>query len=218
MIEVINLEKYSPDGYKMPANNPSYVFPDNVTHAQLRYNTFTSSYVVQGTAVSGSNSTFEFDLSEVATNYKSFKLYSSTDGTNYTEIKSYGGSNGRTINRPPIELTLIVTQDGTNAPDVTVYDNNSPLTYDSSTYDGVGFYIISFTPALNDVTIIPYAIFNGVVIPSGGANAGTVGVDFTTGLFNDTGDIYIYSNNTSNVAANDILNEGVFITIRLIYT
>jgi len=95
MIEVINLETLDNDGKKIPANNPNESTPDNITHCQLRYNTFTSSYAIQGVAVTGSSSTFEFDLSGVT--YTEFKLYVSTDGTNYTEKKSYGGTTGKTI-------------------------------------------------------------------------------------------------------------------------
>ncbi|MBL0108965.1 MAG: hypothetical protein IPP52_17230, partial [Ignavibacteria bacterium] len=46
MIEIINLEKLDNDGRKQPANDPTSSTPDNITHCQLRYNTFTSSYVI----------------------------------------------------------------------------------------------------------------------------------------------------------------------------
>lgn len=104
MIEVINLEKLSNDGYKQPANDPNESTPDNITHCQLRYNTFTSSYVIQGVAVTGSSSTFEFDITGIT--YTLFKLYVSTDGTTYTEKKSYGGSLGKTLNETTANAVL----------------------------------------------------------------------------------------------------------------
>ncbi|MBK7447835.1 MAG: hypothetical protein IPJ45_17795 [Ignavibacteria bacterium] len=79
MIEIINLEKLDNDGRKQPANDPTLSTPDNITHCQLRYNTFTSSYVVQGVAVTGASSTFEFTVSSTL-GFSLFKLYISTDG------------------------------------------------------------------------------------------------------------------------------------------
>lgn len=96
MKEIVNLEKLNSYGLKQPANNPNYITPDNITHAQLRYNDFTSSYVIQGSAVGGANSTFEFTIT-ANLNYTLFKLFTSTDGTNYTENKTYGGSLGKSI-------------------------------------------------------------------------------------------------------------------------
>lgn len=94
-IEVVNLEKLSATaGYKMPANDPEAVSPDNITHAQLRKSPFGSGQATQGTAVSGENSTFEFSIADNDAD-ELFKLYVSTDGTNYTENKTYGGTNGR---------------------------------------------------------------------------------------------------------------------------
>ena len=105
MIEIINLEKLDNDGRKQPANDPTSSTPDNITHCQLRYNTFTSSYVIQGVAVTGASSTFEFDLTAIT--YTLFKLYVSTDGTTYTEKKSYGGSSGKTLNETTANAVLV---------------------------------------------------------------------------------------------------------------
>lgn len=104
MIEIINLDKLSNDGYKQPANDPTSNTPDNITHAQLRYNTFTSSYAIQGVVVTGASSTFEFDITGIT--YTLFKLYVSTDGTTYTEKKSYGGSLGKTLNETTANAVL----------------------------------------------------------------------------------------------------------------
>lgn len=95
-IEVINIEKLSEaQGYKMPANTPSAVAPDNITHAQLRKSPFAvGDLVAQGTAVSGENSTFEFSVADGDAD-ELLKLYVSTDGSTYTEKKTYGGANGK---------------------------------------------------------------------------------------------------------------------------
>ena len=129
MIEVINLEKLSNDGYKQPANDPTSSTPDNITHAQLRYNTFTSSYVIQGVAVTGASSTFEFTVSD-ALFYWKFKLYTSTDGTNYTEKKSYGGSLGKHLfDNSPRRMIIKVQQQGTDDPTLvsTKFNNTGKL-------------------------------------------------------------------------------------------
>ena len=116
MIEIINLEKLDNDGRKQPANDPTSSTPDNITHCQLRYNTFTSSYVIQGVAVTGASSTFEFTVSD-ALFYWKFKLYTSTDGTNYTEKKSYGGSLGKHLfDSSPRRMLITVQAQGTDTP------------------------------------------------------------------------------------------------------
>lgn len=95
-IEVVNLEKLSSaQGYKMPANTPGAVSPDNITHAQLRKSPFADgNLVAQGTAVSGENSTFQFSVADGDAD-ELLKLYVSTDGSTYTERKTYGGANGK---------------------------------------------------------------------------------------------------------------------------
>lgn len=91
---IVNLDELSPQGYWKPANSISAVSPDNVTHAQLRYSpNFDSNSVVQGTVVSGENSTFVFSIAD-ADSAKLFKLYTSTDGTTYTVNKKFGGDSG----------------------------------------------------------------------------------------------------------------------------
>jgi hypothetical protein len=98
MIVILNLERIDSDGKLIPANNPNYAVPSYIKYAQLRYNTFSNSYVVQGTFLAtGESSTIEFDLSSVSSSYTLFKLYTSTDGVTYTEDKTYGGTTGRTI-------------------------------------------------------------------------------------------------------------------------
>lgn len=91
---VVELDKYSEESYyKQPANSPTAASPDNITHARLYYNTFAGANYIQGDFVSGSNSTVEFDNSDVT--YTLFKLFTSTDGTTYTERKSFGGTSGK---------------------------------------------------------------------------------------------------------------------------
>lgn len=115
--EIINLEKLSRDGFKQPANNPATSIPDNITHAQLRYNDFSSSNIIQGTAVYNYPSTFEFEISSAVTNsYQLFKLFTSDDGTTYSENKSYGGDDG--ISLSGLNSDLLATNNtwtGTNA-------------------------------------------------------------------------------------------------------
>lgn len=91
---IVNFDELSPQGYWKPANSVGAVSPDNVTHAQLRYSpNFDSNSVVQGTVVSGENSTFVFSIAD-ADSAKLFKLYTSTDGTTYNVNKKFGGDSG----------------------------------------------------------------------------------------------------------------------------
>lgn len=92
---VVNLEKYNDDGFKQSANSLTASSPDNVTHARLYYDSFAGSDYIQGTFVSGNNSTVEFDASEIT--FTQFKLFTSTDGVTYTERKTFGGSDGLDI-------------------------------------------------------------------------------------------------------------------------
>ena len=93
---VYNFNEQSPQGYLKPANTTSAVSPDNVTHAQLRYTDFSSSYVIQGSVVSGANSTFEFSIADNLAS-EIFKMYYSTDGTTYNVDKTFGGTSGKTL-------------------------------------------------------------------------------------------------------------------------
>lgn len=93
---VYNTNELSPQGYLKPANTVSAVSPDNVTHLQLRYSDFSSSYVIQGSVVSGENSTFEFSIADNLAS-EIFKLYYSTDGTTYTVDKTFGGTSGKKL-------------------------------------------------------------------------------------------------------------------------
>lgn len=92
---VVNLEKYSEDGYKKAANSRNSSTPDNITHVRFYYNTFAGNNYVQASFVTGNNSTVEYD--ETVTTYTKFKMFVSTDGTNYTELKTYGGTEGLNV-------------------------------------------------------------------------------------------------------------------------
>jgi len=89
---VVNLEKYSDDGYKKSANSLNASAPDNITHVRFYYDDFAGSNYVQGAFVAGNNSTVQYDASGVS--FSKFKMFVSTDGINYTERKSYGGTEG----------------------------------------------------------------------------------------------------------------------------
>jgi hypothetical protein len=93
---VYNTNELSPQGYLKPANTVSAVSPDNITHLQLRYSDFSSSYVIQGSVVSGENSTFEFSIADNLAS-EVFKLYYSTDGTTYNVDKTFGGTSGKKL-------------------------------------------------------------------------------------------------------------------------
>ena len=59
MIEVINLEKLSNDGYKATQNDPNESTPPIILHTHsLGIIRFTSSYVIQGVSSNG----FEFNV------------------------------------------------------------------------------------------------------------------------------------------------------------
>jgi len=90
---IVNLDKYSADGFKQSANSLVATSPDNITHARLYYDSFTGSDYIQGAFVVGKNSTLEFDNSGVS--FTKYKLFESTDGVTYTENKTYGGTEGR---------------------------------------------------------------------------------------------------------------------------
>lgn len=121
MIVPINLERLSGDGYKMNANSPLVTPPSYITHAQLRYTPFTSAEAIQGTFVTGANSTVEFDVTGAnLTRY--LKLYISTDGTTYNEVKSWGGTDG-IRQKEYLVYSALLTQSGTNAPVATILEN-----------------------------------------------------------------------------------------------
>lgn len=89
---VVNLDKFSEDGFKKPANSINADEPDNITHARFYYDDFTGNNYVQATFVEGNNSTVEADVSAVP--FLKFKLFTSQDGISYTERKTYGGTDG----------------------------------------------------------------------------------------------------------------------------
>ncbi len=95
---VVNLEKYSEDGYKKAANSRNSLTPDNIKYVRFYYNDFQGSNFIQGEFVNGYNSTVQADNESVA--FNKFKMFVSTDGINYTENKSYGGDYGFPVNDP----------------------------------------------------------------------------------------------------------------------
>lgn len=94
---VVNLEKLSVDGFKQPANSVAANTPNNITHAQLRYDNWLSPNLIQGVFVSAANSTVEFTVSDSLLVWTNFKLFTSTNGVDYTENKSFGGSSGKDL-------------------------------------------------------------------------------------------------------------------------
>ena len=209
MIEIINLEKLDNDGRKQPANDPTSSTPDNITHCQLRYNTFTSSYVIQGVAVTGASSTFEFTVSD-ALFYWKFKLYTSTDGTNYTEKKSYGGSAGKHLfDSSPRRMIIKVQQQGTDAPTlVSTLINNTGKSVTTLIRDTAGVYIINFNNTDTNLFFTcpekPFAFALGA--------QGTVGTSALSD-FSSTS-VKIYQTDNTGVVADDIaLYDGCYLEI-----
>ena len=208
MIEIINLEKLDNDGRKQPANDPTSSTPDNITHCQLRYNTFTSSYVIQGVAVTGASSTFEFTVSD-ALFYWKFKLYTSTDGTNYTEKKSYGGSAGKHLfDSSPRRMIIKVQQQGTDAPTlVSTLINNTGKSVTTLIRDNAGEYIININ---NTDTNLFFKL--SPVIGFGWTFAGFLS-DYLNSDYSSTRvDVYQYT--TTGVSVDDLLlYDGCYIEI-----
>ena len=208
MIEIINLEKLDNDGRKQPANDPTSSTPDNITHCQLRYNTFTSSYVVQGVAVTGASSTFEFTVSD-ALFYWKFKLYTSTDGTNYTEKKSYGGSAGKHLfDNSPRRMIIKVQQQGTDAPTlVSTLINNTGKTVTTLIRQSAGIYIINFNNTdTNLFFTCPEKPFFGVTIQ------GSIGTSALSD-YSSTRVLIYQIDNTGVVADDQALYDGAYIEI-----
>ena len=209
MIEVINLETLDNDGKKIPANNPNESTPDNITHCQLRYNTFTSSYAIQGVAVTGSSSTFEFTVSD-ALFYRKFKLYVSTDGTNYTEKKSYGGSAGKHLfDNAPRRMIIFVQQQGTDAPTlVSTLINNTGKSVTTLTRGVAGAYIINFN---NTDTNLFFTCPEKPVI-AGGYLQGYIGTSAGAGY--SSGSVTIFQTNPTGTPADDTcLYDGAYLEI-----
>ncbi len=208
MIEIINLEKLDNDGRKQPANDPTSSTPDNITHCQLRYNTFTSSYVIQGVAVTGASSTFEFTVSD-ALFYWKFKLYTSTDGTNYTEKKSYGGSAGKHLfDSSPRRMIIKVQQQGTDAPTLLETKfNNTGKTVTTLIRDNAGYYVINFNNTDTNLffKLSPVIGFAGTLQ---GFLAESLSSDFTSTS------TYIYQFGTTGLPVDDLLlYDGCYIEI-----
>ena len=208
MIEIINLEKLDNDGRKQPANDPTSSTPDNITHCQLRYNTFTSSYVVQGVAVTGASSTFEFTVSD-ALFYWKFKLYTSTDGTNYTEKKSYGGSAGKHLfDSSPRRMIIKVQQQGTDAPTLLETKfNNTGKSITTLVRSLAGYYFINFN---NTDTNLFFKL--SPVIGFGGTFAGFLSDSLNTAYNSTRVEFYQYT--TTGLPADDtLLYDGCYIEI-----
>jgi len=93
---VVNLERYTDDGFKTSANSLNASAPDRVKYVRFYYNDFLGSNFIQGEFVNGYNSTVQADNESVA--YNKFKMFTSTDGIYYTENKSYGGDYGYPVN------------------------------------------------------------------------------------------------------------------------
>ena len=213
MIEIINLEKLDNDGRKQPANDPTSSTPDNITHCQLRYNTFTSSYVIQGVAVTGASSTFEFTVSD-ALFYWKFKLYTSTDGTNYTEKKSYGGSAGKHLfDNSPRRMLIKVQQQGTDAPTlVSTLINNTGKSVTTLTRGSAGEYTINFN---NTDTNLFFKLSS--VIGYGGSFAGFLS-DYLNSDYNST-KVILYQYGTTGLPVDDsLLYDGCYIEILMYST
>ncbi|MBL8008755.1 MAG: hypothetical protein JNJ56_14635, partial [Ignavibacteria bacterium] len=141
MIEIVNIESLDADGKKIPANNPNYITPSLWTHAQLRYNDFSSSSAVQGTFISGYPNTVEFDLSDVIY-YSYYKLYLSTDGTTYTEIVTYGGTDGKKLENTKFSMYW-------NGENTTILENNKELSFTiSQNFPDVYDYNLTFNKDL----------------------------------------------------------------------
>ena len=209
MIEIINLEKLDNDGRKQPANDPTSSTPDNITHCQLRYNTFTSSYVIQGVAVTGASSTFEFTVSD-ALFYWKFKLYTSTDGTNYTEKKSYGGSAGKHLfDNSPRRMIIKVQQQNTDAPTlVSTLINNTGKTVTTLIRQTTGKYIINFNNTdTNLFFTCPEKPFIGTT-----TNQGSIGTSALSD-YSSTRVLIYQIDNTGVVADDQALYDGAYIEI-----
>ena len=175
----VELDKYAEENYyKQAANSPDADAPDNITHARLYYNTFAGTNYIQGDFVSGSNSTVEFDNTDV--DYILFKLFTSTDGTTYTERKSFGGTVGK---------DCVTSQHLLNAKDIT--DWYLPVKKTQGSNDVIVFDSLSNIITGAGVTVtstgVDYYVCRGLLsqhnnVNSGKAFFGSVLVDiFTTG-------------------------------------
>ncbi len=92
---VVNLEKYSDDGYKKSANSLNADAPDNILAVRFYYNDFLANNYIQATFVDGNTSAVQYDPTTVA--FVKFKMFVSTDEINYTEVVSYGGDDGQDV-------------------------------------------------------------------------------------------------------------------------
>ncbi len=191
----VELDKYSEENYyKQPANSPIADSPDNVTHARLYYNTFAGSNYIQGDFVSGSNSTVEFDNTDV--DYILFKLFVSTDGTTYTERKSFGGTLGKDcvtaqhlLNAKDVTDWYLPVKKTQGSNDVIVFDSLSNIITGAGvtvTSTGVDYYVCrGFLSQHNNVNS-GKAFFGKVVVDVDTETAVYSGTDITPTGSNQT--------------------------------
>jgi len=92
---VVNLERYTDDGFKTSANSLNVSVPDNILAVRFYYNDFLASNYIQATFVDGNTSAVQYDPTTVA--FTKFKMFVSTDEVNYTEVVSYGGDEGQDV-------------------------------------------------------------------------------------------------------------------------
>jgi hypothetical protein len=171
---IVNLDKYSADGFKQSANSLVATSPDNITHARLYYDSFAGTDFIQGAFVVGKNSTLEFDNSGVS--FTKYKLFESTDGVTYTENKTYGGTEGRDEFNSSLAL------------DPADYEDDEIIVKD--TVNGVESFIpinpVTLLTNLNFVSTVNYILRGRLgqanAVQSGKACFGTYFIDESTGL------------------------------------
>lgn len=159
MVEIVNLTRLSGDGYLMNANNPLQINLSYITHAQLRYGTFTGSEAIQGTFVENSNSCVEFEVIGHSL-IKPLKLYASTNGTSYTEIKTYGGADGIPL-KECLVYSALLNQSSTNSPVPIELHNDFGITPEF-TYGDVGTYIVTATGFLAQNKTLSFIHADGI--------------------------------------------------------
>lgn len=199
---VYNTNELSPQGYLKPANTVSAVSPDNVTHLQLRYSDFSSSYVIQGSVVSGENSTFEFSIADNLAS-EIFKMYYSTDGTTYNVDKTFGGTSGKKLFATADLSGLVTTGTAQNITATKTLTTNANLVVSSGsdiTVQSGGDITLADAPtASTDATnkayvdgLIGYTEFTQWVNQDG-TNAPGVGLAANYTVKNNTGRTWTWS-------------------------
>jgi len=187
---IVNLDKYSSDGFKQSANSLTATSPDNITHARLYYDSFTGSDYIQGAFVVGKNSTLEFDNSGVS--FTKYKLFESTDGVTYTENKTYGGTEGRDEFNSSLALDPADYEDYDIPVKTTIstVEQFVPMTI-SEVVDGAGL-------SMNDYYYLRGKLFQDNTVYSGRPFFGAMLVNGDTGALIGGGISY-YANSTNNL-------------------